>query len=461
MTIDYGWLALILLLAGYTLAVLVLHKKGFIGRDKHLTFFGPALLVKTERGRSTLNAIAQRAKRFWNAYGDLGIVLTFVAMGGMVILLLWEALLVMSIPSSAAPQPSEALALPGINPFIPIGYGIIALVIAVVLHEFSHGILARANGVKVKSLGILWLVIPIGAFVEQDEDEMRKAPARARDRIAAAGVMANFALALVFFLILAAVFATSVHPKADGVGVYAVIGGTPAHNASMAPGDIITMMNGTPTSNSVLLRGAISATRPGENISVEWYSQASGQLVTRTITMGSASAFEPGLTGNASQTAFLGIEEYILPPQVLVSVLQDPVGNGAQQAGLSGTGAASTPFLFLALPFVAMEPIQGTPAQFFTVSGPLAFLTPGGVLILANLAYWLAWMNILLGISNALPAVPLDGGFLFRDAMTKVVRALRSSWPEAKLEGAVGRLSILATLTIFLLILWQFVGPRL
>jgi membrane-associated protease RseP (regulator of RpoE activity) len=108
-----------------------------------------------------------------------------------------------------------------------------------------------------------------------------------------------------------------------------------------------------------------------------------------------------------------------------------------------------------------MEPIQGTPAQFFTVSGPLAFLTPGGVWILANLAYWLAWMNILLGISNALPAVPLDGGFLFRDAMTKVVRTLRSSWPETKLEGTVGRLSILATLAIFLLILWQFVGPRL
>ena len=459
--IDIGWLVLVLLVTAYTLIVVLLYRAGHIGKDKPLTLFGPALMLKTVRGRATLDAIARRSRRFWNAYGDLGIILSLVAMAGMVILLLWEAVLVVGLPSSAAPQPAEALALPGINPFIPIGYGLVALIVGVVLHEYSHGILARANNVKVKSLGVLWLVIPIGAFVEQDDEEMMKAPARSRDRIAAAGVMANFALALVFFLILSMVVSTSLHPKADGVGVYAVIAGTPAHNASLAPGDIITSVNGTATPNTVDLRSALGATHPGQSVLVSWYSQADSRVVSANVTLGEASAFIPGLTGNASKAAFFGIEEYVLPPQVLTSVLTNPFGNGAQQAGLTGGGTASTPFLFLALPFVSLEPLQGAPAAFYTVSGPFAFLGVNGVLVLTNMAYWLAWMNVLLGLSNALPAVPLDGGFLFRDAMTKVVRKARSSWPEARLEGVVSRLSLLATLAIFALILWQFVGPRL
>ncbi|MCL4324734.1 MAG: site-2 protease family protein [Candidatus Thermoplasmatota archaeon] len=457
-----GWLlvvgGLILL---YAVILVALHRKGWIGKDRVLSFFGPAIMMKTQRGKGALERIAQRSPRFWNAFGDLGIFMALVSMGGMVILLLWEAVQVMSIPASAAPQPAEALALPGINPFIPIGYGLLALILGVVLHEFAHGILARANNVKIRSLGVLWLVIPIGAFVEQDEDEMMKAPARQRDRIAAAGVMANFALAFVFFLMLSAIFATSVHAKADGVGIYGIIPGSPAQNASMAPGDIITALNGSSTPNVVHLRDALAKTHPGQSVDVTWYSQAQNGLTTSSIVLAPASAFESGLGVNGSKTAFLGVEQYLLPPQALASLMENPFGGAAAQAGLGGTATLSTPFLFLALPFIGLEPIQGTTTQFFTVSGPLSALSPGGVWILVNITFWLVWMNVLLGLSNALPAVPLDGGFLFRDALTKVVQKAKSSWSQARLEEVVNRLALMTTLIVFLLILWQFVGPRL
>jgi membrane-associated protease RseP (regulator of RpoE activity) len=459
--IDYGWVAVGVVILAYVVGVLVLYKTGRIARDHAISFFGPCLMIKTERGRDTLDRVAKKAVRFWNWFGDAGIVLALVAMAGMALLLLWEAVKVLSIPASAAPSPAEALALPGINPFIPVGYGIVALVVAVVLHELCHGVLARANDVKVKSLGILWLVIPIGAFVEQDEDEMMKAPARKRDRIAAAGVMANFVLAIVFLLILSAMFSTSIQPKADGIGVYGVLAGSPAQNASIATGDIITMVNGSATPNIVTLRDALAKCYPGENVTVEVYSQSAGAIVPKFVVMAPASAFESGLTGNASRAAFMGIQEYALPPQATVSILQDPVGNGASQAGISVAGGLATPILFLALPFVGMEPVQGTAMQFFTISGPLAALGTGGVWVLINMVYWLAWMNLLLGLCNALPAVPLDGGFLFTDALSKVVRKFRSSWSEAKLESVVNRLSIATTLFIFFLIIWQFVGPRL
>jgi membrane-associated protease RseP (regulator of RpoE activity) len=459
--IDYGWVAVGVVILAYIVGVFALYKTHKIGRDQPISFFGPCLMIKTERGRDTLDRVAQKAKRFWNWFGDAGIVLALVAMAGMALLLIWEAVKVLSIPASEAPSASEALALPGINPFIPVGYGIIALVVAVVLHELCHGVLARANDVKVKSLGVLWLVIPIGAFVEQDEEEMTKAPARKRDRIAAAGVMANFVLALVFFLILSAIFTTSVQPKADGIGVYGVLSGSPAQNASIAPGDIITMVNGTATPNLITLKDALSQCQPHHNYTVEVYSQSAGAIVARTVDMAPASAFESGLTVNESHAAFMGIQEYAIPPQALVSLLQDPLGNAASQSGINVAGGLASPILFLALPFVAMEPVQGTAAQFFTVTGPLAFMGSGGVWILANLVYWLVWMNLLLGLCNALPAVPLDGGFLFTDAAAKVVRKFRSAWSEEKLNSVVNRLSIATTLFIFFLIIWQFVGPRL
>ena len=31
--------------------------------------------------------------------------------------------------------------------------------------------------------------------------------------------------------------------------------------------------------------------------------------------------------------------------------------------------------------------------------------------------YWTFWLNLVLGVSNALPAVPFDGGYLFRDGI--------------------------------------------
>ena len=280
----FGYEIALAVVALYAAVIYALHQSGRLGPGKPLSLYGPALMIKTQRGRSALDRWG-RFKRFWSVIGDIGIGLSILAMGTIVGLLVFGAIESFRISAAQAPPVTEAIGLPGINPIIPIGYGILALVVGVVLHELSHGVLARSQGIGVKSLGILWCVVPIGAFVEQDDAEMLAAPRRKRDRVAAAGVFANFVLTILFFALLSGLVATSVTPNANGVPIQAVEAGLPAANASLAGGDIITAVNGTLTPTYPTFEAALANTTPGESISLVYYSPTLGHSVSTTVVL--------------------------------------------------------------------------------------------------------------------------------------------------------------------------------
>ena len=445
-----GWLTALLLTVAYAVAVFALYRTGRIGPDRSLTLFGPALMLKTQRGRGLLERVG-RFRRLWSAVGDLGILLAAVAMVGVVVILLLDAIAASRIPASAAPTPQEALGIPGINPIIPVGYGLVALIIGVVLHELFHGVIARSQKIGVKSLGILWCVIPIGAFVEQDDQEMQAASRRRRDRVAAAGVLANFALALVFFLVLAALLSTSVQPNANGVGIAYVVPGTPAQNISLAPGDIVTSINGTATTTNTQLLDILSASHAGQSMPITFYDPHSGRTVATSVTLAPLSSYT-GQSVDASK-GFLGVSPSFLTPSALKGTLVNPFG--------SSDGPLIGSVDWLVLPLAGLEPLQGAATSYFHLSGPLAGADPGTFWLAANLLYWLAWMNLLLGVSNALPLVPLDGGLLFRDFAATFAARVKRGWDEATLDRFGGRAAGIASVVVLVLLVWQFVAPRL
>jgi membrane-associated protease RseP (regulator of RpoE activity) len=430
--------------AAYFGALFFLYRTGRIGPERTFSFFGPALMIKTRRGRTWLDR-AGRFQTFWSAVADLGVILAALAMITIVLLLAWEGVLATRIPASAAPSPTEALGIPGLNPIIPLGYGIVALAVGIVLHELAHGVVARSQKVGVKSIGILWFVVPVGAFVEQDEAEMNGATRRRRTRIAAAGVLANFFLAVVFFLLLAAVVGSTVHPAANGVGVAEVISDTPAGNSSLTAGDIITNVNGTPTPDFIALSNALANTTPGETVSVTYYQGSTGTMVT----------IHPTLTKNpyGGKEGFLGVGATFLTPTQTVQELVWPPG--------SSYGPLIGGEIWIVLPLAGLEPMSGPATNFFHLSGPLAGLGTNGFWILANLLFWLSWMNLLLGLSNALPLIPLDGGLLFRDFMASILSRLKRGWTVAHLDDVAGRLAVGSTFVVLFLLAWQFIAPHL
>src|SRR5438445_7983780 len=152
--------------------------------------------------------------------------------------------------------PTVNLLLPGINPYVPIIYGWLALIVALVVHEGAHGVVARSLGMPVKSAGLLFLwIFPIGAFVEVDEKVLKVARARDATRVLAAGAGVNFVLAVVSVALLFNL-ASTMTPASNGEGVLRVYQNStslysPADVAGIRPGDFVLSMNNVPIDSAL------------------------------------------------------------------------------------------------------------------------------------------------------------------------------------------------------------------
>jgi membrane-associated protease RseP (regulator of RpoE activity) len=116
---------------------------------------------------------------------------------------------------------------------------------------------------------------------------------------------------------------------------------------------------------------------------------------------------------------------------------------------------------YISLPFSGYAPIQDPATRFYQIQGPLALLPEGFFWILANALYWLFWLNAMLGATNALPAVPLDGGYVFRDGLESIVVRLRKGIRTEDRDRIVRQVTNLSALLILALIVWQLIGPRI
>ncbi|NIP35131.1 MAG: peptidase, partial [Thermoplasmata archaeon] len=70
------------------------------------------------------------------------------------------------------------------------------------------------------------------------------------------------------------------------------------------------------------------------------------------------------------------------------------------------------------------------------------------------------WLNLMVGIFNALPAIPLDGGYIFRDGFSWLIQKLKPTRKRDDIDAMATRLTMTISLLILFLIIWQFIGPR-
>lgn len=161
----------------YWALVYWLKKRGTLAKY-NISTFGPVLMVETTRGLKYLDQIAA-SKRFWRLFANIGIILMFAGMIFMFSLVVFsDIVLVQTVLNGTVMEPTEyhelqnIFLIPGLNQFIPLVWGLIALVVAVFIHEIMHSVLARAEDIKVHAVGVIVALFPIGGFAKIDDRQL-------------------------------------------------------------------------------------------------------------------------------------------------------------------------------------------------------------------------------------------------------------------------------------------------
>ena len=380
--------------------------------NRSVTFSWGIVMVRTRRLLSILDRLAKY--RFFGALGWVFLGITIVAAAFMIWLMLDQDYILLTgslalrcavgaapaaqctasgITPTGPPPLQSYLLLPGLNPLIPFVYGIIGIVIAVVIHEGTHGVLARHLGLPVKSTGVLFfLIIPIGAFVEIDEKLIQKARFRDSGRIMAGGPGSNIIVALIALALLLLVVGGLVPAQFNGVQVQTIITPSPANtlhqNNQLSAGDVIVAVNSTTVHSVANLSSFMKQTKPGEDLVI--YVQHNGVTNSYNII----------LTANPNNKSigFIGIGQSFSDTDL--NTIKNTYANSFFK----------NPLLYLVVPGVfaqanSVVPFSSQLAGLYSSPSLGALWFP-----LASTFFWIWFINVNLAFFNAIPLYPLDGG---------------------------------------------------
>ncbi len=430
-------------------------------------YLPPILMIRTKRGLKFLDRIS-RYRRFWELISNIGIPAVFFGMAYMFFLIILMDYILFTTPlkPSLITSPRSAFLIPGLNPYIPLIWGLIGLIVTLIVHEFSHAILCRAEGARVKSLGILFALVPIGGFAELDEKDLmsEKIKRIQRIRIFSAGVISNFMVAFISFLIffnllncltphivilnsdvvekgsvLLKINDIDVFNQKDvenivkssknlvleirdkngnikrisvnkitGVYVSDVLRDYPAAKAGIKGKTVIVEVNGSEVLNIKRFIEIMKKTRPGDIISVKTYDGKSFKSFSVKLVKspnGDYGFMGVIIGGDYLSGMILGYSDQIL--WTIKQIPRDPKG-----------------LLYLtAMPFY----FSGFSDEMFNYFSPSGFWKNTGYTIyyLLNLFYWIGWINFYVGLFNCLPAIPLDGGRVLNETLLTFLRSKR------------------------------------
>ncbi|ASJ08224.1 metalloprotease [Thermococcus siculi] len=215
---------------------------------------------RTKRLLGFIDRIARVNRKLWKVYADVGIALGFMGMAYVFYALLKTA---MQTVQHGGQGGGVQLVIPGLT--IPLWYGLIGLAVVMVVHELSHGIVARAEKLPLKSVGLVLLAVIPGAFVEPDEEELEKAPLRKRLRVYGAGSLANIVTAFIAVLIINLAISPLLQPS--GILVSGVLEDGPAYGV-LQKGDVIIAMDGVQIQKMDQFIKFMNTTKPGQIVTL-------------------------------------------------------------------------------------------------------------------------------------------------------------------------------------------------
>ncbi|MBS3054517.1 MAG: site-2 protease family protein [Candidatus Aenigmarchaeota archaeon] len=340
---------------------------------KHISREGVMFMRRTKKGMEIIDKIARLSPRFWNIIGYAGVGMAVIISIFIVSLLAETAYRIFTKQAGAGgagiilPGPvSSPISVPGIF-IVPWWIWIIGIIAVVVPHEMMHGILCRANKVRIKSVGWAFFLFVPAAFVEPDEKQLSKSKTLTKLKVYAAGSFANIAVAGMIAMLL---MSQSGAFTQAGMA-FPVIKDSPAFNSSLS-GAIISI-DGASVRSPEELKGILDSKLPGDAVTVGLSEIRNNQLTPLF------SGFFPSNAGVIVD----GRQKY-----VNVTLGEN---NGTAYLGVFLGGSA--PAYITTLPDIAI----------------------GAYMLL----FWIYTFSFGVGLFNLLPMKPLDGGPFFQEIISK------------------------------------------
>jgi len=329
---------------------------------------------------------------------------------------------------TALQKPQNILLIPGINEFVPSTFAVwFAFIFTLVIHEGGHAILCRVENIAVKSMGLLFLLIPIGAFVEPNEEGVKKALSWPRMRMYGAGIMNNIVIGLLSFGLMIVLIGLAI-PSEEPI-VTGVYNNYSAQSAGVEVPSIIKTVNGNSVYTINEVSGLLNKTRPGDIIQVGF--EKDGKIKDYNLTL---SAWPEEL--NNFKSGFMGIDYY--RPDVISTIqhMFSPIGI----------------LYLLSVPFNPTSDGQYFKILGFDVSDTNYYSVPfPGYWELIHLLYWSGFINLAAGLFNALPMIPLDGGYIFKEGTERILSRRGLSKYTDNIVGMVSSGMIVLMVAIFVL----------
>ena len=520
----------------------------------HLVKYGPTVMIKTALGIKAMDKLG-RYRRFWRFFGFMSRLISVILFFLMMYMLVMALIALPSRLGGGGIGIKYALAIPGFNPMLPLTYGIIALFVAMVVHEMGHGIQSRANDCEVDSTGLLYGVVPLGAFCEPNEEDLAKASRGAQMDVYSAGISVNTILAIISFALMVLVIGSvavadfdEVSDASDLPGVYYIDEDSPAYKskipasaliigikeegdtsefhpvqsksetratsiyaegmeitplkryiiqymtengektttvpiqigafirtvANNSPADDIGLKTSTfiycfsvkisdgadpddpsddvyedhPISNAYDFFKFMESTEPGDKVKVLTATVSyEGEIATqeRQVTLSSSS--------NSGSSGYLGVSVNdsgftMTTPTIMIDSAKNPFYNAEEPYDyIQGF------FKYLSGPINGLDPIPNAIRWWYDA--------PAGELLWISMKtlYWIFWLDILLAISNALPAYPFDGGFLFEGGINWLLErfGIKDDERRKKLSESASSAVSTVVLIMFCLVLLTFI----
>ena len=389
-------LVLVAVVAVYGLIALIIREKGYF--SDHIAFYGPIIAIKSMK--VGFFDRFRKYSSFLRLYATFGVVMVIIISVAMTILLFLSLTLTVALRPlpTGMYAPQNILLIPGLNEYIPSTIAVwLAFVIAIAVHEFGHGILSRVENIKVKSIGALIFVVPIGFFVEPDEEELNKTKGMKKIRMFGAGITNNIVIGGVCFIVM--VLLMGLVTPVSGPVIGGVYQNYSADQAGVPVYSLIHAVNGNPVRSTADISALLNSSRPGDPLTLT--VENDGVIGDYRLNL---SEWPQELGDRTS--GFMGITYYD-PALVLDGI---------------GTSISPTGFLrFVTVPF----DIAGTGNPFrilaFDTAAQQFYVVPfAGFFGIIHFLFWCGWINISVGIFNAIPMVPLDGGYILKEGVDRL-----------------------------------------